>query len=167
MLASLESTRYNATVARLIAPSGASGKKIWRSWLTYRGRFVEPKRIAWGVEFWNANQDLLNRAAQRYGVPASIIASIIGVETLYGRNVGNFRVVDALATLAFDYPDPAKPERADMFRGQLGDFITLALQDKLDPRRAARTPAPSACRNSCPAASCAMRSMAMTTATST
>ncbi|WP_376843212.1 lytic murein transglycosylase B [Bordetella pertussis] len=133
VLASLESTRYNATVARLIAPSGASGKKIWRSWLTYRGRFVEPKRIAWGVEFWNANQDLLNRAAQRYGVPASIIASIIGVETLYGRNVGNFRVVDALATLAFDYLDPAKPERADMFRGQLGDFITLALQDKLDP----------------------------------
>src|SRR5690606_33832246 len=76
-------------------------------------------------------QTLLTQAAQRYGVPASIIASIIGVETLYGRNMGSFRVLDALATLAFDYPDPAKPERAEMFRGQLGDFITLALQDKL------------------------------------
>src|SRR3546814_14918735 len=62
---------------------------------------------------------------------SSIIVSIIGVETLYGRDMGSFRVLDALATLAFDYPDPNKPERADMFRGQLGDFITLALQDKL------------------------------------
>jgi len=131
VMATLAGSRYNATVARLIAPS-PPGRKIWRSWVTYRARFVEPKRIAWGVQFWQENDALLNQAAQRYGVPASIIASIIGVETLYGRNMGNFRVLDALATLAFDYPDPNKPERADMFRGQLGDFITLALQDKLD-----------------------------------
>lgn len=131
VVAALTSARYNATVARLIAPS-PPGRKIWRSWKTYRSRFVEPKRIKWGVEFWQENQSLLNQAAQRYGVPASVIASIIGVETLYGRNVGNFRVLDALTTLAFDYPDPSRPERADMFRGQLGDFITLALQNKLD-----------------------------------
>jgi len=130
IVAALQDSRYNATVARLIAPS-PPGRKVWRSWITYRARFVEPKRIKWGVQFWEENQTLLNQAAQRYGVPASIIASIIGVETLYGRNMGSFRVLDALATLAFDYPDPARPERAEMFRGQLGDFITLALQDKL------------------------------------
>ncbi|MDX3986751.1 MAG: lytic murein transglycosylase B [Achromobacter sp.] len=131
MVKALESSRYNATVSRLIAPA-PPGKKIWRSWLTYRSRFVEPKRIGWGVEFYNENRDLLNQAAQRFGVPAPIIASIIGVETLYGRNMGNFRVLDALATLAFDYPDPNKPERAAMFRGQLADFLTLVMKDKLD-----------------------------------
>ncbi|MFY0475830.1 lytic murein transglycosylase B [Achromobacter marplatensis] len=131
MVKALEGSRYNATVSRLIAPA-PPGKKIWRSWLTYRSRFVEPKRIGWGVDFYNENRDLLNQAAQRFGVPAPIIASIIGVETLYGRNMGNFRVLDALATLAFDYPDPNKPERATMFRGQLADFLTLVMKDKLD-----------------------------------
>ena len=131
MVSALEGARYNATVARLIAPS-PPGKKVWRSWLTYRSRFVEPKRIGWGVDFYNENRDLLNQAAQRFGVPAPIIASIIGVETLYGRNMGNFRVLDALATLAFDYPDPNKPERATMFRGQLADFLTLVMKDKLE-----------------------------------
>lgn len=127
----LSEARYNATVARLIAPA-PPGRKIWRSWNTYRGRFVEPKRIQWGVEFWQENENLLNQAAQRYGVPASIIVSIIGVETLYGRNMGSFSVLDALTTLAFDYPDPKRPERVEMFRGQLADFITLSLQGKLD-----------------------------------
>ncbi|SAI68120.1 membrane-bound lytic murein transglycosylase B [Bordetella ansorpii] len=129
--ASLNGSAYNATVARLIAPA-PPGKKIWRSWNTYRGRFVEPKRIRWGVEFYQENQDLLNRAAQQYGVPAPIIAAIIGVETLYGRNMGNFRVMDALTTLAFDYPQPAKPERIQLFRDQLGDFIVLVLEGKLE-----------------------------------
>lgn len=131
MISALASSRYNATVARLIAPS-PPGKKIWRSWLTYRSRFVEPKRIGWGVAFYNAYRDSLSQAARRFGVPAPIIASIIGVETLYGRNMGNFRVLDTLTTLAFDYPDPAKPERATMFRSQLADFLTLAMTGKLD-----------------------------------
>lgn len=131
IVAALSEARYNATVARLIAPA-PPGRKVWRSWNTYRGRFVEPKRIKWGVEFWQENQALLNQAAQHYGVPASIIVSIIGVETLYGRNMGSFRVLDALTTLAFDYPDPNRPERAEMFRGQLADFITLSLENKLD-----------------------------------
>ncbi|MCD0505740.1 lytic murein transglycosylase B [Bordetella petrii] len=131
ILAALADSRYNPTVARLIAPA-PRGRKVYRSWVTYRARFVEPKRISWGVQFWQENQVLLSQAAQRYGVPASIIASIIGVETLYGRNMGSFRVLDALATLAFDYPDPSRPDRADMFRGQLGDFITLAMNGKLE-----------------------------------
>jgi membrane-bound lytic murein transglycosylase B len=126
----LSDARYSATVARLITP--APGKKVSRSWITYRSRVVEPKRIAWGATFWEENRPTLERAAQRFGVPASIIVSIIGVETLYGRNMGSFRVLDALATLGFDYPDPSKPERAQMFLGQLGDFLTLTLQGKLD-----------------------------------
>jgi len=131
IVAALSDARYNATVARLIAPA-PPGKKIWRSWNTYKGRFVEPKRIQWGVEFWQENEDLLNKAAQHYGVPASIIVSIIGVETLYGRNMGNFRVLDALTTLAFNYPDPSRTERITMFREQLADFLTLVHEKKLD-----------------------------------
>ncbi|WP_026350181.1 lytic murein transglycosylase B [Bordetella sp. FB-8] len=131
VLASLSGARYSATVARLIMPS-VPGHKVWRSWLTYRSRFVEPRRIRWGAEFWRENAAALNQAQQRYGVPAKIIAGIIGVETLYGRNMGSFRVIDALSTLAFDYPVPDKPDRAAMFRGQLGDFLTLALQGRLD-----------------------------------
>jgi len=127
----LAQAHHNDTVARLIGPTPA-GKKVWRSWQTYRDRFVEPTRIRMGVEFYNENQAVLARASQRFGVPASIITAIIGVETLYGRDMGNFRVLDALRTLAFDYPDPNKPERAAMFRNQLSDFITLSLQNKLD-----------------------------------
>lgn len=126
----LADARYSPTVARLIAP--APGRKVSRSWMTYRARVVEPKRIGWGVEFWQDNADTLNQAAQRFGVPPAIIVGIIGVETLYGRNMGNFRVLDALSTLAFDYPDPSKPERAQMFQSQLADFLTLVLQGKLD-----------------------------------
>jgi membrane-bound lytic murein transglycosylase B len=126
----LADARYSPTVARLIAP--APGRKISRSWITYRARVVEPKRIGWGVEFWRDNAETLNQAAQRFGVPPSIIVGIIGVETLYGRNMGNFRVLDALSTLAFDYPDPSKPDRAQMFQSQLADFLTLTLQGKLD-----------------------------------
>jgi membrane-bound lytic murein transglycosylase B len=130
LMGALADARYSPTVARLIAP--APGRKISRSWLTYRARVVEPKRIAWGMEFWQDNADTLDLAAQRFGVPPAIIVGIIGVETLYGRNMGNFRVLDALATLAFDYPDPSKPERARMFQDQLADFLTLTLQGKLD-----------------------------------
>jgi membrane-bound lytic murein transglycosylase B len=126
----LADARYSATVARLIAPP--PGRKISRSWMTYRARVVEPKRIAWGMEFWQDNAATLDQAAQRFGVPASIIVAIIGVETLYGRNMGNFRVLDALSTLAFDYPDPSKPDRAQMFQSQLADFLTLTVQGKLE-----------------------------------
>lgn len=131
VLGTLADFRYNATVARLIAPAPPE-RKVWRSWLTYRSRFVEPKRIRWGTEFWRDHAALLDEASRRYGVPASVIAAIIGVETLYGRNMGNFRVIDALATLAFDYPVPGKPERVALFRNQLGDFISLALRGKLE-----------------------------------
>jgi membrane-bound lytic murein transglycosylase B len=84
------------------------------------------------VQFHHAHQDLLTRAAQRFGVPTTIITAILGVETLYGRNMGHFRVLDTLTALAFQYPDPNKPERAALFREQLSDFLTLVLAGKLD-----------------------------------
>jgi membrane-bound lytic murein transglycosylase B len=129
VLNALSGARYSATAARLIAP--APGRKITRSWVAYRTRMVDPKRIRWGAEFWGQNIDTLQRAQATYGVPASIIVAIIGVETLYGRNMGDFSVLNVLTTLAFDYPDPSKPERAAMFREQLGDFLLLVLQGRL------------------------------------
>lgn len=121
----LKDAQYDAYAARLMTPSGT---RIRRSWVTYRKRFVEPVRINAGVSFWRTNQHALQQATRHYGVPASIIVAIIGVETIYGRNTGNFRVLDALATLGFRYPDPSRPERAQMFRDQLADLIQLDYQ---------------------------------------
>lgn len=90
------------------------------SWAEYRPRFVEEKRIAQGLEFWNTHAATLARAEQQYGVPAEFIVAIIGVETRYGRNKGSWRVIDALSTLAFDYPP-----RATFFRKELKEFVRL------------------------------------------
>jgi membrane-bound lytic murein transglycosylase B len=92
-----------------------------RSWQAYRTNFVNERRIAAGVQFWAQHAPALERAEARYGVPAEVIVGIIGVETEFGRNTGAFRVVDALATLAFDYP-----RRADFFRAQLEEFLLFA-----------------------------------------
>ena len=132
VLALLQEADYNATAARLMAPSKT---RIRRSWVTYRNRFVEPIRIREGQQFWNDNAALLASTEAAYGVPASIIVAIIGVETLYGRHTGDFRVLDALATLGFRYPDADRPERAHMFRNQLADLIALDYQEKLDARQ--------------------------------
>jgi len=92
-----------------------------RSWQAYRDTFVSERRVAAGVRFWADNAATLERAEARYGVPAAVIVGIIGVETEFGRNIGAFRVMDALATLAFDYP-----RRADFFRSQLEEFLLFA-----------------------------------------
>jgi len=125
----LKSAQYDATAARLMAPSAT---RIRRSWVTYRNRFVEPVRIKAGQQFWAQNKKALDRASRDYGVPPSIIVAIIGVETIYGRNTGNFRVLDALATLGFRYPDSSRPERSQMFRDQLADLIQLDHEKKLN-----------------------------------
>jgi membrane-bound lytic murein transglycosylase B len=98
-----------------------------RSWADYRSLFLGEARIAGGVAFWKANRAALERAERQYGVPAEYVVAIIGVETLYGRNTGRFRVVDALATLAFDYPP-----RADFFRDELVNFLLMARDEGLD-----------------------------------
>lgn len=90
------------------------------TWAEYRSRFIDDKRISTGLAFWEQHEAALNKAEDIYGVPPEIILAIIGVETWYGRNKGSWRVVDALATLAFDYP-----RRADFFRSELKHFIRL------------------------------------------
>jgi membrane-bound lytic murein transglycosylase B len=99
-----------------------------RSWTEYRDRFVEPFRIREGLRFWREQSGAVARAADRWGVPPEIIVSIIGIETLYGRNTGDFRVMDALTTLAFDYP-----RRAEYFREELEQFLLLTREGGVDP----------------------------------
>jgi membrane-bound lytic murein transglycosylase B len=97
------------------------------SWQDYRAQFVNEKRIAAGRAFWNANRRSLARAEREYGVPREVIVAIIGVETFYGRNPGRWRVVDALTTLAFDYPT-----RAEFFRSELEQYLLLARDSGFD-----------------------------------
>jgi len=130
----LDEARYNPTVARIVAPVAPGQTRAPRSWATYRGRVVEPIRIAQGQAFMQQYAAELDRASARYGVPQNVIAAIIGVETLYGKSQGTFRVLDSLATLGFDYPDAARPDRAEMFRGQLADLIELDLTGRVDAR---------------------------------
>ena len=96
-------------------------------WYVYRPIFMTAERIDAGVRFWTEHAAVLARAEQEYGVPASIIVAIIGVETFYGRNTGNFRVMEALGTLAFHYPP-----RATFFRAELENFFLLARDENLD-----------------------------------
>jgi membrane-bound lytic murein transglycosylase B len=98
-----------------------------RSWEEYRGNFVNDKRIAAGVEFWTKHRRALQRAESRYGVPPEYVVAIVGVETYYGRNSGRWRVIDALTTLAFDYPP-----RASFFRSELEQYLLLAREQGKD-----------------------------------
>ena len=127
--ATLAQARYVPTVARLIMPPPAGSAK---NWTAYRARFVDPDRVRAGTAFWQANDDLLRRAADQYGVPADIVVGIVGVETYYGRIRGDFRVLDALATLTFDFPKGRK-DRSAYFRDELASLLILAERDKRDP----------------------------------
>jgi len=135
VLAVLQEARYDADVARLTAPPRGPAK-IKRSWPRYRQRYVEPIRLRGGRAFMAEHASLLAAAEQRYGVPAEIVTAIIGVETVYGRQTGRFRVLDALATLAFNYPDPTRADRVQLFNDQLADFVELCLTTGMDARRA-------------------------------
>lgn len=92
-----------------------------KPWLEYRAAFVNKKRVKLGLVFWNKYQHSLQRAEKTYGVPQEIIVALIGVETIYGEHAGNFRTLDALTTLAFDYP-----RRAAFFRDELENYLLLA-----------------------------------------
>jgi membrane-bound lytic murein transglycosylase B len=123
-------------VSRLMQPPPATQPKNWK---VYRSRFIDPIRIAAGVRFWQENRRTLERAEQEFGVPAEIIVGIIGVETIYGQQMGDFRVIDALATLAFDFPEshPRAAERTKYFRGELEQFLAYhrgARKNPLAPR---------------------------------
>lgn len=97
-------------------------------WWQYREHFLTAERIDDGVQFWNEHRESLERIAARYQVPPEYIVAILGVETKYGRVLGKYRVLDSLATLAFDYP----PRRA-YFAGELEQFLMLAKENNLDP----------------------------------
>lgn len=104
--------------------SPAEGK----DWYQYRPIFLTESRIKGGVKFWDKHEATLTRAEEKYGVPAEIIIAIIGVETRYGRHTGNYRVMDALATLAFDYPP-----RSKFFKSELEHFLLMAREEQIDP----------------------------------
>ena len=97
-------------------------------WYEYAPQFLAAARVDDGVAFWDANAEALARAEAQYGVPAAIVVAIVGVETFYGSHVGRHRVLDALATLAFDYP-----RRAAFFRGELAQFLLLSRELGLPP----------------------------------
>ena len=97
-------------------------------WYEYAPQFLSDKRIDGGVAYWALHEGELARAEERYGVPAEVVVAILGVETFYGRNMGNYRALDALATLAFDYP-----RRAAFFRGELKQFLLLARELRMSP----------------------------------
>ena len=119
-------------IAKAILPPPVG---VPKNWAAYQGRFVEPIRIKAGSQFWLANRDTLQRAEAETGVPASIIVGIIGVETIYGRNTGSFRVIDALCTLSFDFPasHPKAEARTAFFRGELEAYLALTARTHTDP----------------------------------
>ena len=126
-LQSLESGFSDAktipSIRKLVLPPSGTFKK---NWLAYRKRFIEPVRLKAGKAFWDENQAFLSQVEQESGVPAEIIVAIIGIETIYGRQTGNFRVKDVLSTLAFSYPDtPNKLAREQLFKDQLKELILL------------------------------------------
>lgn len=97
------------------------------TWAKYRKIFITEDRVTRGVNFYNTHKSVLKRAEKTYGIPAEVIVAIIGVETRYGQNKGNYRVVDALATLGFDYAP-----RATFFRQQLREFFILGKEAGID-----------------------------------
>jgi membrane-bound lytic murein transglycosylase B len=123
---------YMPQVVKFIQPPPVGTAKNWR---VYRSRFIDPVRIKAGVAFWQANREALERAEKTTGVPAEIIAGVIGVETIYGQQMGTFRVLDALTTLAFDFPanHPRASARSEFFKGELEQYLSLTHRTGVDP----------------------------------
>lgn len=125
----LAAAKIVPAVQRLIMPAPAGAAKDWGA---YRARFVEPLRLQAGLAFWNQHEAALARAEERFGVPASVIMGILGVETYYGRIMGGFSALDALVTLSFEFPK-GRSDRSAFFRQQLTELLLLARHEGLDP----------------------------------
>ncbi|HUL91432.1 MAG TPA: lytic murein transglycosylase B [Burkholderiales bacterium] len=123
----LGQAQYQPAIVRAMdqPPESALG-----SWQAYRAIFVRPERIEAGAQFWNRYAETLRRAADEFGVSEDVIIGIIGVETTFGRNIGTYRVIDALATLAFDYP-----KRSAYFRVELENYLVFSRDQGIDPLR--------------------------------
>lgn len=116
--------RFYPAIVELITPP--VNPRV-RSWQAYRSRFLDQVRIEGGVALWRKYEKELARAEQEFGVPAEIIVAIMGVETVYGRNTGSWRVIDALTTLSFDYP-----KRAEFFRSELENYLLFVREHDID-----------------------------------
>lgn len=127
VLRQLRQARMRTASQRLMMPAPPGQPK---NWAAYRDRFVEPRRLAAGLGFWRANRDPLARAEARYGVPPEIIVGIVGVETFYGQVPGTVRVLDALATLAFDFPE-GRSDRSAYFRTELEEYLAYVRREGL------------------------------------
>ncbi len=127
--AALENARFVPSVAKLIMPPPSGTAK---NWAAYRARFIEPTRVRAGLAFWRDNERWLKTAEEVYGVPAEIVVGIVGVESIYGRQMGHYRVIDALATLAFDFPVGRK-DRSPFFRDELESYFVLCHSEGVDP----------------------------------
>lgn len=99
-----------------------------KAWYDYRPIFVNDKRIEEGADFWLAHRAQLDEASRQTGVPPEYLVAIVGVETTFGRKTGRYRVLDALSTLAFDYP-----ARAKFFQSELEQFFLLTREAAIDP----------------------------------
>jgi membrane-bound lytic murein transglycosylase B len=113
--------------ARIIELMSRPAERV-RPWFQYRDHFLTEQRVQEGVDFWVRHRLRLAEVERETGVSAHVIVGILGVETFYGRITGTFRVLDALATLAFDFP-----ARASYFRGELEQFLLLAREGSVDP----------------------------------
>ncbi|HVO08504.1 MAG TPA: lytic murein transglycosylase B [Burkholderiaceae bacterium] len=125
----LAKARFVPGVTQLIMPAATP---LARDWSAYRSRFVEASRIDTGIRWWRRNERWLDAAEDRFGVPAEIVVGVVGVETFYGRVTGNFRVLDALATLSFDFPS-GRGNRSEFFRSELGQFLRLTRREGWEP----------------------------------
>ena len=118
-----DATRKDAIIEAISRPAEKA-----KPWHEYRGIFITDARIEAGVDFWREHRGAVARAEAQYGVGGAVIVAIIGVETFYGRYLGSYRVIDALSTLAFDYP-----RRARFFRGELTEYLLLVREEGRDP----------------------------------
>jgi membrane-bound lytic murein transglycosylase B len=124
----LGAARHQPTVVRLIGPERPKTAPPVRSYPRYRAKFLTNVRIAAGTRYWDMHEEYLRRAEAEFGVPAEVILGILGVETAFGQNTGSFRVVDSLATIAFD-----GPRRQEYFRDELKELLLLARDLSIDP----------------------------------
>ncbi|MES2071448.1 MAG: lytic murein transglycosylase B [Pseudomonadota bacterium] len=131
LVAYFDNARYVESAIQLVKPAPPGRPKNWKA---YRARFVEPKRIEAGIAFWDQNADALARAESLYGVPPEIIVGLIGVESIFGRMTGGYRVFDTLTTLGFAYPDtPTRLARMEFFRAELENLLLLSRESNADP----------------------------------
>jgi membrane-bound lytic murein transglycosylase B len=124
----LGQARHQPSIVRLMRLKRPKSVQPVRSYPAYRAKFLTDQRISAGTQYWKIHEADLRRAETEFGVPAHVILGILGVETVFGRNTGSFRVVDALATIAFD-----GRRRQEYFREELKEFLLLTREIGVDP----------------------------------